>query len=188
MWVEKSDLHDERLGASGQEYPLLCMSNHGRWRFHANCDDITWNREIETMKIRGKDGYQYEPMWIHPSEAKKRGIEHGDIVKVFNERGTVLCAAYVTERLIDRTVYVDHGSGSTPSTPRAWTGAAPSTSSPPTPSPPRPAPHGGLRLPVEVAKVTDEEMEQWKRKYPESFGRKVDEACGVCLDGCVIND
>ena len=41
---------------------------------------------------------------------------------------------------------------------------------------------------VEVAKVTDEEMEQWKRKYPESFGRKVDEACGVCLDGWLMND
>ena len=190
MWVEKSDLHDERLGGErAKKYPLLCMSNHGRWRFHANCDDITWNREIETMKIRGKDGYQYEPMWIHPSEAKKRGIEHGDIVKVFNERGTVLCAAYVTERLIDRTVYVDHGSRFDPIdaegldrggainlitphaiTSKTCTGMVVS---------------GFL---VEVAKVTDEEMEQWKRKYPESFGRKVDEACGVCLDGWLMND
>ena len=85
------------------------MSNHGRWRFHANLDDITWNREVETMKIRCKDGYQYEPAWLHPSMAAERGIAHGDIVKVFNERGTVLCAAYITERLIPGVVYVDHG-------------------------------------------------------------------------------
>ena len=60
--------------------------------------------------IRGKDGYQYEPVWLSPKEAGKRGIKHGDIVKVFNERGIVLCAAYVTERLNDNTCYIDHGS------------------------------------------------------------------------------
>jgi anaerobic selenocysteine-containing dehydrogenase len=45
------------------------------------------------MKVTGPDGYKYEPLWIHTSEAEKRGIKHGDIVKVFNERGIVLCAA-----------------------------------------------------------------------------------------------
>ena len=40
---------------------------------------------------------------------------------------------------------------------------------------------------VEAEKVTDEEMESWKAKYPDSFGRKVDEACGVCLEGWMID-
>ena len=40
---------------------------------------------------------------------------------------------------------------------------------------------------VEVAAVTDEEMEGWKKQYPDAFGRKVDEACGVCLDGWLID-
>ena len=84
------------------------MSNHGGGAC-TQCDDIIWNREVGTMKIRGEDGYQYEPVWLHPSEAEKR-IVHGDIVKVFNERGIVLCGAYVTERLMPRTCYVDHGS------------------------------------------------------------------------------
>jgi trimethylamine-N-oxide reductase (cytochrome c) len=58
QWIEKSDLHDERLsGERAKTYPLLCMSNHGRWRFHANLDDVTWSREVHTMKIRAKDGY-----------------------------------------------------------------------------------------------------------------------------------
>ena len=39
---------------------------------------------------------------------------------------------------------------------------------------------------VECEKVTDEEMAEWKRKYPESFARKVDEGCGACLDGWLI--
>ncbi len=54
-WVEKSDLHDERLSSErAKKYPLLCVSNHGRWRFHANLDDITWHREVETMKTGAK--------------------------------------------------------------------------------------------------------------------------------------
>jgi trimethylamine-N-oxide reductase (cytochrome c) len=41
---------------------------------------------------------------------------------------------------------------------------------------------------VEVAAVTDEEMDGWKKQYPDAFARKVDEACGVCLDGWLIDD
>ena len=39
----------------------------------------------------------------------------------------------------------------------------------------------------EVEKVTAEEWETWKREYPEAFGRKLDDACGVCLDGWLIS-
>ncbi|MBN1191454.1 MAG: molybdopterin-dependent oxidoreductase, partial [Dehalococcoidales bacterium] len=61
-WIERGQNHDECLSSKrAEKYPLLCMSNHGRWRMHAQCDDIIWNRETGTMKVRGKDGYQYEP-------------------------------------------------------------------------------------------------------------------------------
>ena len=187
-WVESSPLHDERLGGErAKKYPLLCMSNHGRWRFHANCDDITWNREIDMMKIRAKDGYQYEPVWMHPSTAAERGIEYGDIVKVYNERGTVLCGAYPTERVMPGVVYVDHGSRYDPIDPETLDrGGAINLITP----------HAiisknctGMVVSgflVDCAKVTDEEMNAWKKQYPEAFARKVDEACGVCLDGWMI--
>ena len=86
-----------------------CMSNHGRWRTHAQGDDITWTRETPTCKVLGPDGYRYEPVWINPKDAAKRGIKDGDIVKVFNERGVVLCGARVWERMMPGVVYVDHG-------------------------------------------------------------------------------
>ena len=70
-----------------KKFPLLVVSNHGRWRVHANLDDVTWIREIPTCKVKGPDGYLYEPLWINPADAAKRGIENGDVVKVFNERG-----------------------------------------------------------------------------------------------------
>ena len=44
----------------------------------------------------------------------------------------------------------------------------------------------GARMNLE--KVTDEEMEGWKRDYPEAFARKIDPAAGVCLEGWLIPD
>ena len=62
-----------------KKYPLLVMSNHPRWGVHSEHDDITWLREIETCKVRGADGYQYQPLWINPVDAKARGIKKGDV-------------------------------------------------------------------------------------------------------------
>jgi len=147
-WIERGESHDERRSSRrAEKYPLLCQSNHGRWRMHAQCDDIIWNREVETMKIRGAAGYQYEPVWLHPSEAEKRGIRHGDIVKVFNERGVVLCGAYVTERLMPGVCYVDHGSRLDPIIP-GWLdrGGAINTITPTATTSKKRDRHGGQRL------------------------------------------
>ncbi len=110
-WVEVSEFHDERIdGERAKTYPLLCISNHPRHRTHANLDDNEWFHEIVTSKVRGIDGYLYEPAWLHPSLAEARGIKDGDIVEVFNERGIVLCGAKVWHRIMPGVVYVDHGS------------------------------------------------------------------------------
>ena len=189
-WVEKGESHDERLSSQrAKTYPLLCMSNHGHWRMHSQCDDIVWTREIETMKVRGADGYLYEPVWMHPSEAEKRGIRHGDVVKVFNERGVVLCGAYVTERLIPRTCYVDHGSRLDPIIP-GWLdrGGAINTITPTNNLSKNATGMAVSGFLVEIEKVTDEDWAQWKRDYPEAFARKLDPDAGVCLAGWLIDD
>jgi trimethylamine-N-oxide reductase (cytochrome c) len=187
-WVEKSEAHDERLSSDRADaYPLLCMSNHGRWRMHAQCDDIIWNREVETMKIRGKDGYQYEPVWLNTAEAASRGIRHGDIVKVYNERGIVLCGAYVTERLVENTCYVDHGSRLDPIIPGVLDrGGAINCITPTSMTGVNSTGMAVSGFLVEVEKVTDAEWIEWKRDYPEAFARKIDPAQGVCLDGWLI--
>ncbi len=189
-WIEKSELHDERLSSErAKKYPLLCMSNHGRWRFHANCDDITWNREVPTMKLRGRDGYQYEPAWMNPITAAERGIEFGDIIKVYNERGTILCAAYVTERLVPGAVYVDHGSRFDPVDAEALDrGGAINLISPHSITSAKATGMVVSGFLVDVRKVTDAEMDDWRKKFPESFARKIDEATGVCLDGWLLNN
>jgi trimethylamine-N-oxide reductase (cytochrome c) len=189
-WIEKGESHDERrTSARAKKYPLLCMSNHGRWRMHAQCDDITWTREIETMKIRGGDGYQYEPVWLHPAEAEKRGIRHGDIVKVYNERGVVLAGAYVTERLTPGVAYVDHGARLDPiDVGKIDRGGAINTITPHNNTSKNSTGMAVSGFLVEVAKVTDEEMDGWKNQFPEAFARKIDPATGVCLDGWLIEN
>jgi trimethylamine-N-oxide reductase (cytochrome c) len=189
-WIEKGFYHDEnRASERAKTYPLLCVSNHGHWRMHAQLDDIAWNREVETMKIRAKDGYQYEPCWINTAEAEKRGIKHGDIVKVFNERGTVLCGAFVTERLIPGAAYVDHGSRFDPIDPEGIDrGGAINLITPTNVSSQYATGMVVTGFLVDVQKVTDEEMDEMKRKYPDAFARKVDEGCGLCLDGWLIKE
>ena len=184
-WVEKGESHDERVTSDrSKDYPLLCMSNHPRWRMHAQADDITWTREIPTMKITGPDGYQYEPVWINPSEAQARGITQGDIVKVSNERGTVLCGAYVTERLMPGVAYVDHGARWDPIIPGVLDrGGAINTITPHNITSKRCTGMVVSGFLVEVAKVTDKEMDSWRRDYPEAFERDYDPSTGVSLSG-----
>jgi trimethylamine-N-oxide reductase (cytochrome c) len=106
--LAKWTTHAELQGsARAREYPLAVMSNHPRFRFHVQGDDIGWIREI--AKVRGPDGYMYEACWIHPDDAAVRGIADGDVVMVHNERGAVLCGAVVTERIIPGAISVDHG-------------------------------------------------------------------------------
>ena len=85
------------------------VTNHPRWRVHSEHDDVTWLREIETCKVKGPDGYMYEPVWLNPIDAGKLGIANGDVVAVYNERGAVLGGCIVTERIMPGSVYQDHG-------------------------------------------------------------------------------
>lgn len=110
-WVEEDDFHHERLtNDRGKDYPFLLLSNHPHWRLHAQYDDVKWFREIPICKVKGPDGYLYEPLWINPADARRLSLKNGDIVKIFNERGATLGGVYVTERVMRNTLSQDHGS------------------------------------------------------------------------------
>ncbi len=184
-WVEKSEMHDERRGSwRAKAYPLLLMSNHGRWRVHAQADDISWSREVCTCKVKGYDGYMYEPVWIHPSDAEARGIRMGDIVKVHNERGIVLCGARVWERVMPGVAYVDHGARHDPIIPgEVDRGGAINTISGDWTTSKRCVGQATSGYLVEVSLCTGEEMDQWRRDYPEAFEREYDPASGLRFEG-----
>ncbi|MFO1401859.1 MAG: molybdopterin-dependent oxidoreductase [Steroidobacteraceae bacterium] len=190
QWIEKSEMHDERLSSPrAKDYTLLLMSNHGRWRVHAQCDDISWTREAPTMKILGQDGYKYEPIWIHTSEAAKRGIKHGDIIKIFNERGIVLGGAYVTERLRPGVAYIDHGARADPIiVGRVDRGGAINTIAPTGTTSKNAVGQATSGYLVEVAKVTGADWDEWRAANPEAFARPYDPAAGLRFEAWVVQE
>jgi trimethylamine-N-oxide reductase (cytochrome c) len=110
QYIDESEVHHENRHCDrAEEFPFLLVSNHPHWRVHAQIDDTPWTREIETCKVKGPDGYLYEPLWINPSDARRYGLKTGDVAKIFNERGWVLGGVYVTERIMPEVLYQDHG-------------------------------------------------------------------------------
>jgi trimethylamine-N-oxide reductase (cytochrome c) len=82
-----------------ENYPLQLVTPHPRFSFHTHHDgkggalnDVADHR-IEI------DGYHYWIARISPMDAEKRGIKQHEVIRLFNDRGGVLCAAVITERV-----------------------------------------------------------------------------------------
>jgi trimethylamine-N-oxide reductase (cytochrome c) len=186
-WIEKGVSHNERISSDrATMFPLLMMSNHGRWRTHAQCDDITWTREVGTCKVQGWDGYKYEPLWMNPQDAEKRGIKDGDIVKAYNERGIVLAGARVWERIMPGAVYVDHGARVDWIDPgKLDRGGAINLITPRSTTSKNCVGQATSGFLVDVQKVSMAQMEEWKKQYPEAFSREYDPDAGLRFDAWV---
>ena len=88
------------------KYPLQLISPHPRFSFHTMGDaKESWINEIKDHRVLKEDGYYYWIIRINSKDAKERGIKENDLVKVFNDRGAVICAAQVTERVPPGTVH-----------------------------------------------------------------------------------
>jgi molybdopterin guanine dinucleotide-containing S/N-oxide reductase-like protein len=186
-WIEKGISHDERLSSErAKKYPFLVTSNHPRWRVHSQHDDMQWLREMETCKIVGPDGYAYQTMWLNPADAKKKGIKHGDVVNIFNERGGLLAGAYVTERLMPGVVYIDHGARYDPIIPGELDrGGAINTITPRNTSSKNATGMVSGGFLVDVERVDVEEL---REKYPETFNRPYDKASGLRYERMLCGD
>jgi trimethylamine-N-oxide reductase (cytochrome c) len=88
-----------------QRYPLQLISPHPRFSFHTMGDgkDSIVN-DVKDHRVL-VDGYYYWIVRIHTSDAAERGIQEGHLVRVFNDRGSVICAAQLTERIRPGTVH-----------------------------------------------------------------------------------
>ncbi len=106
----------EEEGVSNLEarktYPLQVTMAHPKYRFHGKYNDCSWL--TENYKIKGPDGYDYEPIWMNTQDAKARGLKDGDIVRVFNDRGSILSGLKVSERLVEGTIWLTYGSWNDP--------------------------------------------------------------------------
>ena len=86
-------------------FPLQLITPHPRYSFHTHTDgkDSAIN-DIEAHRVL-IDGYYYWPARINPRDAVERGIAHHDLIRLFNDRGDVICAAVVTERILPGVIH-----------------------------------------------------------------------------------
>ncbi|WP_054029873.1 molybdopterin-dependent oxidoreductase [Desulfatitalea tepidiphila] len=89
---------EDRNDPLSRKYPLQLITPHPRNRVHSEMYKVEWLRETEPHRV-----------WINPVDATPRGIEDGDEVHVFNDRGTIAIIAWVTERIIPGVVSVTEG-------------------------------------------------------------------------------
>ncbi|PLX39617.1 MAG: molybdopterin oxidoreductase [Hyphomicrobiales bacterium] len=94
-WIEpwESLNHPKR-----EKFPYHMISPHPRWRTHSIFNNIPWLRETYEQEVT-----------INASDAKKLGIQTGDMVECFNDRGRVVVPAYVTERCMPGVVVLHEG-------------------------------------------------------------------------------
>jgi len=186
--AEEGWTHDETLwGERCKKYPLLVTANPARFRVHVQGDDIKWFREIETCKVKGPDGSLYEPVWMNKVDAEARGIEAGDIVKLYNERGCVLTAARISERITPGSVVVNKGSRVDPIAPHLDRGGAINLISPNNQVSKHCKGFAVTGYLLEAEKLTQSEYDELKAKYPEAFARDYDPAIGINYKSWVVD-
>jgi anaerobic selenocysteine-containing dehydrogenase len=91
--------------STGEKYPIAVMTCHPKYAYHTNQSSI-WLQDEERKEI---NGYLYSPIWMSKKDADARGIKYGDIVRVFNQRGQILCWAEVSERIMPGVARVYYG-------------------------------------------------------------------------------
>lgn len=62
-----------------KKYPFHCISEHMRTRTHSQWFDVGYMKEFEAEPV----------VRINPDDAKEMGVAEGDIVRLFNDRGSV---------------------------------------------------------------------------------------------------
>ncbi|BBY66308.1 molybdopterin guanine dinucleotide-containing S/N-oxide reductase [Mycolicibacterium helvum] len=88
-------------GPRAERFPLHLLANQPATRLHSQLDGGAVSQDA---KIQGR-----EPLRIHPSDAAQRGLVGGDVVRVFNDRGSCLAGVVVDEALRPRVVQLSTG-------------------------------------------------------------------------------
>jgi trimethylamine-N-oxide reductase (cytochrome c) len=97
MWMEKH----EYLG-NAEPGQLHVVSPHPWFRLHSQMDQSARLRSL--YKIQGR-----EPVRINRRDAEERGIADGDLVELYNDRGTVIAGAIVSDEIMPGVVSIYEG-------------------------------------------------------------------------------
>jgi biotin/methionine sulfoxide reductase len=87
---------------SAAKYPLHLLSDQPERRLHSQLDPSPHSRN---GKVAGRD-----PVYLNTRDAQARGIQSGDLVELFNERGRCLAGAIVTDDMMPGVARLATGS------------------------------------------------------------------------------
>ncbi len=98
VWHEPA----EWLGAeAAKTYPLHLISNQPKHRLHSQYD---MGRVSQAVKVQDR-----EPVTINVRDAEVRGIKNGDVVRLFNDRGSCLAGAVVSDDIAPGVIKLSTG-------------------------------------------------------------------------------
>jgi biotin/methionine sulfoxide reductase len=93
------------------QFPLYLIANQPATRLHSQLD---FGATSLASKVKGR-----EPVRIHPDDAAARGIADGDVVRLYNERGTCLAGAVLSDKVRSGVVQLSTGAWFDPDDPSA---------------------------------------------------------------------
>ncbi|MFP4489718.1 MAG: DMSO/selenate family reductase complex A subunit [Bacteroidales bacterium] len=85
---------DEKAG----QYPLQAMGHHYNPRVHSTHHNNEWTMDAFPQRV-----------FINPADAGKRGIADGDMVRIWNERGTMILKCRITKRMMPGVIDIPQG-------------------------------------------------------------------------------
>jgi biotin/methionine sulfoxide reductase len=98
VWMEPAEWSGS---AKATHYPLHLIANNPKTRLHSQLDP---GANSQASKIKGR-----EPVRIHPDDATTRGIAEGDVVRLFNDRGSCLAGAVISDLVRPGVVQLSTG-------------------------------------------------------------------------------
>ncbi len=96
---EYVDIPEGFFDQKTNQYPLMLISPHARYRYHS------WGDGNPMLRT---DVYRHS-VWLSVADAKARGIMDGDKVRVFNDIGEMVIPAYVTSKIVPGVVSIYEG-------------------------------------------------------------------------------
>ena len=96
-------------GAKAAQYPLHMLSDQPFTKLHSQLDHSSYS---QGNKIAGR-----EPVTLCPADAAARGIRAGDLVRVFNDRGSCLAGARLSDQIRPGVIKLSTGAWFDPT---AW--------------------------------------------------------------------
>lgn len=97
-WFEPAEWLGSPLAA---RFPLHLLSDQPHTKLHSQLDHASVSRE---NKVAGR-----EPIDLSEADARARGLSEGDVVRVFNDRGSCLAGVRINSRLREGVVRLSTG-------------------------------------------------------------------------------